>query len=236
MYFDDRMTTGSAPALGAVATTSRVRLRARVCPAAMLTADLLCVRSRFMSGVRHQQWRKPAAVPARNREPRGNGRGLAWLGHAARAGVPAGLFRRARPLTTRVPAWAHLGDVVVATIVALACDIFMTVAIYERPVLLERLRGALYCPCLLVLRMAMRHILRSAGPWSRRTPIVEHGALRHRPAAADGGHTRSAFAAATALGVATRCGAPVCRLRWCRRCAVCPGPVSGSTISLVTTS
>ena len=49
--------------------------------------------------------------------------------------------------TSRIPSWTQLGDVVVATIVALACDIFLTVAIYDRPVVLEGLlRWIMYCP------------------------------------------------------------------------------------------
>ena len=75
--------------------------------------------------------------------------------------------------TSRVPSWTQLGDVVIATIVALACDIFLTIAIYDRPVLLEGLlRWILYCPCLLLLRAAARRMLRVSGLWALRTLIV----------------------------------------------------------------
>src|SRR5262249_2919394 len=57
--------------------------------------------------------------------------------------------------------------------VALACDIFLTIAIYQRPVLLEGLlRWVLYCPCLLVLRAGARQALRASGLWTLHTLIV----------------------------------------------------------------
>jgi len=75
--------------------------------------------------------------------------------------------------TSRVPSWTQLGDVVVATAVALACDIFLTIAVYQQPVQLEGLlRWVLICPWLLVLRTATRGMLRAAGLWSLRTLIV----------------------------------------------------------------
>jgi undecaprenyl-phosphate galactose phosphotransferase len=75
--------------------------------------------------------------------------------------------------TTRVPSWTQLGDVVIATLVALACDTFLTVAIYQRPVLVEALlRWVLFPPALLLLRMVARGGLRAAGLWSLRTLIV----------------------------------------------------------------
>ena len=50
----------------------------------------------------------------------------------------------------------------VGTAVALACDTFLTIAIYNRPVLVEGLlRWVLLGPCLLILRMAMREVLRA---------------------------------------------------------------------------
>ncbi len=75
--------------------------------------------------------------------------------------------------TSRVPSWTQLGDVAVGTAVALACDTFLTIAIYGRPVLVEGLlRWVLLCPCLLILRTSMREALRSFGLWSLRTLIV----------------------------------------------------------------
>lgn len=75
--------------------------------------------------------------------------------------------------TSRVPSWTQLGDAVIGTAVALACDIFLTIAIYNLPVTLEGLlRWVLYCPCLLLLRAATRQMLRGIGLWSMRTLIV----------------------------------------------------------------
>jgi Undecaprenyl-phosphate galactose phosphotransferase WbaP len=75
--------------------------------------------------------------------------------------------------TSRVPFWTQLGDVVVAITVALACDIFLTIAVYDRPVQLEGLlRWVLFCPCLLAMRTAARQSLRAAGLWTLRTLIV----------------------------------------------------------------
>jgi lipopolysaccharide/colanic/teichoic acid biosynthesis glycosyltransferase len=75
--------------------------------------------------------------------------------------------------TSRVPFWTQLGDVVIAIIVALACDTFITIAVYDRPVQLEGLlRWVLLCPCLLLLRTTARQILSTAGCWTLRTLIV----------------------------------------------------------------
>ena len=75
--------------------------------------------------------------------------------------------------TTRVPSWTQLGDVVIATLVALACDTFLTVAIYQQPAQVEALlRWVLFAPALLLLRMVARGGLRAAGLWSLRTLIV----------------------------------------------------------------
>ena len=75
--------------------------------------------------------------------------------------------------TVRVPSWTQLGDVAVGTAVALACDTFLTIAIYNNPVLVEGLlRWVLLGPCLLILRMAMREALRAIQVWPLRTLIV----------------------------------------------------------------
>jgi UDP-galactose-lipid carrier transferase len=75
--------------------------------------------------------------------------------------------------TTRVPSWTQLGDVVIATLVALACDTFLTVAIYQRPAQDEALlRWVLFPPAILLLRMVARGGLRAAGLWSLGTLIV----------------------------------------------------------------
>ena len=42
-----------------------------------------------------------------------------------------GIFGGRGHYTSRVPSWTQLSDVVGATAVALACDIFLTIAIYQ---------------------------------------------------------------------------------------------------------
>lgn len=84
-----------------------------------------------------------------------------------------GYFGNRGHYTTRVPSWTQISDVMVASAVALACDIFLTVAIYDRPVQLEGvLRWALYGPCVLLARTGARQVLHSAGLWNLRTMIV----------------------------------------------------------------
>lgn len=75
--------------------------------------------------------------------------------------------------TTRVPSWTQLGDVVIATLVALSCDTFLSIAIYNQPVLVEGLlRWVFLSPCLLLLRMSARGVLRLTGQWSLQTLII----------------------------------------------------------------
>lgn len=75
--------------------------------------------------------------------------------------------------TTRVPSWTQLGDVVIATLVALSCDTFLSIAIYNQPVLVEGLlRWIFLSPCLLLLRMSARAFLRMTGQWTLHTLIV----------------------------------------------------------------
>ena len=95
--------------------------------------------------------------------------------------------------TTRVPSWTQLGDVVIATLVALACDTFLTVAMYQQPVRAEALlRWVLFAPALLLLRIVARGGLRAAGMWSLRTLIVADSDEREL--------ARDALTSDTALG------------------------------------
>jgi UDP-galactose-lipid carrier transferase len=101
--------------------------------------------------------------------------GAAWHGWGTLLVLVSllGYFGGRGHYTTRVPSWTQLGDVVIATLVALACDTFLTVAIYQQPVEIEALlRWVLFPPALLLLRMVARGGLRGAGLWSLRTLIV----------------------------------------------------------------
>ena len=75
--------------------------------------------------------------------------------------------------TSRVPTWTMFGDVMVATVVALVCDEFLTMAIYGRPVQLESLsRWILFCPCVWVARTLTREALRACELWTLNTLVV----------------------------------------------------------------
>lgn len=87
--------------------------------------------------------------------------------------------------TSRVPFWTQLGDVMMAVAIALACDTFLTVAVYNRPVQIEgMLRWVLYCPLLLLFRSGVRQMLRSCGLWSLNTLIIATRAVAQQARAA----------------------------------------------------
>lgn len=153
--------------------TTKARLRARVCPASLLSADLgafvLATFLAFAAGVESN------ASPYARAIVNVTNMGAGWHGWGSLLVLVSLLsyFGGRGHYTSRIPSWTQLGDVVVATIVALACDIFLTVAIYDRPVVLEGLlRWIIYCPCLLLLRTAARRMLRISGLWALRTLIV----------------------------------------------------------------
>jgi Undecaprenyl-phosphate galactose phosphotransferase WbaP len=101
--------------------------------------------------------------------------GAAWHGWGTLLVVVSllGYFGGRGHYTSRVPFWTQLGDIMMGTAVALACDIFLTIAVYHRPVQIEGLlRWVLYCPFLLLFRTGVREILRSCGVWSLNTLII----------------------------------------------------------------
>ena len=84
-----------------------------------------------------------------------------------------GYFGARGHYTTRVPSWTQLGDVVIATLVALSCDTFLSIAIYNRPVEIEGLlRWIFFAPSLLLLRISARAVLQLTGLWALNTLIV----------------------------------------------------------------
>jgi Undecaprenyl-phosphate galactose phosphotransferase WbaP len=113
--------------------------------------------------------------------------GTAWHGWGTLLVLVSllGYFGGRGHYTSRVPFWTQLGDVVMGTAVALACDIFLTVAVYDRPVLTEGLlRWAFYCPFLLMFRAAVRELLRGCGFWSLNTLVIaSHGVAEQARAA-----------------------------------------------------
>ena len=101
--------------------------------------------------------------------------GTAWHGWGSLLVLVSllGYFGGRGHYTSRVPFWTQLGDVVMGTAVALACDTFLTIAVYDRPVQLEGLlRWVFYCPFLLLFRTGVRELLRVCGVWSINTLII----------------------------------------------------------------
>lgn len=151
----------------------RSHRRARVCPAALLGTDVIAfILAAFLAFVIDTA---PQLSPFNRAIDNLNAMGAEWHGWGTLL-VLVGLlshFAGRGHYTARVPTWTQCGDVVVATVIALACDAFLTIAIYDKPVQVEGLlRWLLFCPCVLLLRMATREMLRAAGVWSLRTLIV----------------------------------------------------------------
>lgn len=152
---------------------TRIHLRMHTCAAALIAADLAAFGGAafvaFAAGMTPQS--QPYARAIENLAELG----AAWHGWGTLLVLLCLLshFASRGHYTSRVPFWTQLGDVVIAIIVALACDIFLTIAVYDRPVQLEGLlRWVLLCPCLLLLRTTARQILSTAGCWTLRTLIV----------------------------------------------------------------
>jgi UDP-galactose-lipid carrier transferase len=149
------------------------RLRSRICPISLLVGDLLAfvvaaLLAFAISGVQE------LPVYARALENLTT-LGAQWHGWGSALVLVCLLsfFGGRGHYTSRVPSWTQLSDVVVACAVALACDIFLTIAIYHQPVDAEALfRWILFCPSLLLLRIATRGALRAGGLWALPTLIV----------------------------------------------------------------
>ena len=101
--------------------------------------------------------------------------GTAWHGWGSLLVLVSllGFFGGRGHYTSRVPFWTQLGDVVIGTAIALACDIFLIIAVYDRPVQTEGLlRWVFYCPFLLLFRSGVRTCLSACGLWTLRTMII----------------------------------------------------------------
>ena len=148
-------------------TAATVRLCTLAC--ADLLAFVLAVSVAFVAMV--------AARPSPFERAVGNLQelGTAWHGWGTLL-VLVGLltfFAARGQYTSRIPFWTQLGDVVLGCVVALACDIFLTIALYGRPVEVEGLlRWVFYCPCLLVVRAGVRDILEVCGLWTINILII----------------------------------------------------------------
>ena len=182
-----------APATGVPQTRARpfAELRAHACPAALVVADLVA----FLAAVSLAFSLTAAAEqsPYFRALENVSSLGAAWHGWGSLLVLACllGYFGARGHYTTRVPSFTVNGDVAIAVIVAFACDAFLTLAVYDQPLLLEGLlRWALLCPCLLLARWLAREGLRATGLWSLDTLIVANpgdlaaatAALRSEPA------------------------------------------------------
>jgi len=101
--------------------------------------------------------------------------GTAWHGWGTLLVLVSllGFFAARGQYTSRVPFWTLLGDVVMGCAIALACDTFLTIAVYGRPVDVEGLlRWVFLCPCLLLLRAGVREALSVCKLWTINTVVI----------------------------------------------------------------
>ncbi len=161
---------------------AKAEWRARVCPIALLASDVLA----FVLAVSFAFW-LTAEMGHAGYGPAPYGRaidnlhslGAAWHGWGSLLVLVCvlGYFGCRGHYTSRVPSWTVFGDLASATVTALACDAFLTIAVYGRPLQLEGLlRWILLCPCLLATRTLTREALRAIGLWSLDTLVVANPA------------------------------------------------------------
>ena len=113
--------------------SSRSLARMRACTIALLSADLAAfvaatlLASAISGDLTHSPYIRAFENVARM--------GTAWHGWGTFLVLVSCLsYLGGRGhYTVRVPSWTQLGDVAVGTAVALACDTFLTIAIYNRP-------------------------------------------------------------------------------------------------------
>ncbi|MBV9249625.1 MAG: exopolysaccharide biosynthesis polyprenyl glycosylphosphotransferase [Acetobacteraceae bacterium] len=176
---------GDSVEAGLGAAGRRSRLISRLCPAALLSADMVA----FVISVFLAFAVSVAALPSPVVRAIGNltELGTAWHGWGTLLVFVSllGFFAARGQYTSRVPFWTQLGDVVMGTAVALACDVFLTIAVYDRPVAQEGLlRWVFYCPSLLVLRAGIRGGLKGCGLWTINTLIVANSGVYEQARAA----------------------------------------------------
>ena len=163
----------SGAMMSSVGTRQRSQAALRVSPLALACSDVLAfILAVFLAF---------AAIVATRPEPLERAvenlsqLGTAWHGWGTLLVFVSLLcfFAARGQYTSRVPFWTQLGDVVMGCAVALACDIFLTVAVYDRPVEVEGLlRWVFFCPCLMLLRAGTRETLNMCGLWAVNTLVI----------------------------------------------------------------
>ena len=163
--------------LGAV-SHPRSQAALRLCPVALAGSDVLA----FILAVFLAFAAIVATRPSPFERAIGNLQqlGTAWHGWGTLLVLVSllGFFAARGQYSSRVPFWTLLGDVVMGCAVALACDIFLTVAVYDRPVEVESLlRWIFFCPSLLLLRTGVRELLNASGLWTINTLVIADSAV-----------------------------------------------------------
>jgi Undecaprenyl-phosphate galactose phosphotransferase WbaP len=163
--------------LGAV-SHPRSQAALRLCPVALAGSDVLA----FILAVFLAFAAIVATRPSPFERAIGNLQqlGTAWHGWGTLLVLVSllGFFAARGQYSSRVPFWTQLGDVVMGCAIALACDIFLTVAVYDRPVEVESLlRWIFFCPCLLLLRAGVRELLNASGLWTINTLVIADSAV-----------------------------------------------------------
>ena len=177
------------------ATTRRRGLAIRLCPMALIASDIAAfVLAVFLAFIVDN-----AARPSPFARAIGNllQLGPAWHGWGTFLVLVSllGSFAACGHYTSRIPFWTQLGDVIMGCAIALACDTFLTSAVYGRPVEVEGLlRWIFYCPCLLLLRSGVRQVLQFCDLWTIKTLIVAPPGVHDQ--------TRAALQSDAAMGYA----------------------------------
>jgi Undecaprenyl-phosphate galactose phosphotransferase WbaP len=151
----------------------RSQMAPRLCPVALACSDAFAfVLAVFLAF---------AAIVATRPEPleRAIGNltqlGTAWHGWGTLLVLVSllGFFAARGQYNSRVPFWTQFGDVVMGCAIALACDTFLTIAVYDRPVDVEGLlRWVFFCPCLMLSRAGVRELLNLSGLWTINTLVI----------------------------------------------------------------
>lgn len=167
-----------ADMMSGAAFKPRRGLAARICPIALACSDALAfVLAVFLAF---------AAVVATRPSPFERAvsnlsqLGTAWHGWGTLLVLVSllGFFAARGQYTSRVPFWTLLGDVVMGCAIALACDTFLTIAVYSRPVEVEGLlRWVFFCPCLVLLRSGVRELLNACRLWTINTLVIADPSL-----------------------------------------------------------
>lgn len=190
------------PASTAGLAVRRSPLRARVCPGALLSADVLAfVAATFLAFALSLATRpQPLARAVENVSALGAG----WHGWGTFLVLVSFLcYLGSRGhYTTRVPFWSQAQDVILGSTVALAADAFITVALYGNPIDAEAmLRWVLFVPSVLVARAIVRTVLDACGIWAIETLVVASPLVLGQAKAALTSEPRLGYRLAGALDV-----------------------------------